>query len=191
MVMEKHRGSDATPTPGERPQIRIESMRRRHLRGVLRIEQAVNPRPWSLSLFLSELRYGDSRIYVIARSGLDLVGYAGLMLVAGDGHITNVGVDDAHRRHGVATRMMLVLARRALAEGTEALTLEVRMSNTGAQELYRRFGFAPAGVRKNYYADTDEDALIMWANDIDTPDYRARLFAIEQALPTPTLLEDE
>ena len=49
------------------------------------------------------------------------------------------------------------------------------MSNTGAQELYRRFGFAPAGVRKNYYSDTNEDALIMWANDIDTPEYRARL----------------
>ena len=66
-------------------------MRRRHLRGVLRIEEAVNPRPWSLSLFLSELRYRDSRVYVVARSGLEIVGYAGLMLVVGDGHITNVG----------------------------------------------------------------------------------------------------
>ncbi|MGK2930172.1 MAG: ribosomal protein S18-alanine N-acetyltransferase [Acidimicrobiales bacterium] len=191
-----------------RAQIRVEPMRRRHLRGVLRIEQDVNPRPWSLSLFLSELRYQDSRIYVVARAGIDIVGYAGVMLVAGDGHITNIGVNDAHRRHGVATRMMLVLARRALAEGAEALTLEVRMSNTGAQELYRRFGFAPAGVRKNYYPpsanpppasgpqtteapDGNEDALIMWANDIDTPEYRARLFDIEHALPTPTLLEDE
>lgn len=191
MVMERRHDPDVTPARGGRPQIRVETMRRRHLRGVLRIEQAVNPRPWSLSLFLSELRYGDSRVYVVARSGLDLVGYAGLMLVAGDGHITNVGVDEEHRRHGVATRMMLVLARRALAEGAEALTLEVRMSNTEAQELYRRFGFAPAGVRKNYYADSNEDALIMWANDIDTPEYRARLFDIEQALPTPTLLEDE
>ncbi len=191
-----------------RSQIRVEPMRRRHLRGVLRIEQEVNPRPWSLSLFLSELRYQDSRIYVVARAGIDIVGYAGVMLVAGDGHITNIGVNDAHRRHGVATRMMLVLARRALAEGAEALTLEVRMSNTGAQELYRRFGFAPAGVRKSYYppstksasapgpqragaSDGNEDALIMWANDIDTPEYRARLLSIDQALPTPTLLEDE
>ncbi len=191
MVMERRHDPDGMPARGGRPHIRVERMRRRHLRGVLRIEQAVNPRPWSLSLFLSELRYGDSRVYVVARSGLDIVGFAGLMLVAGDGHITNVGVDEEHRRHRVATRMMLVLARRGLAEGAEALTLEVRMSNTGAQELYRRFGFAPAGVRKNYYADSNEDALIMWANDIDTPEYRARLFDIEQALPTPTLLEDE
>ena len=188
MVMEKRHPSD--PDAGL-PRIRIEPMRRRHLRGVLRIEQEVNPRPWSLSLFMSELRYRESRIYLVARTGLDIVGYAGLMLVAGDGHITNVGVEESHRRHGVATRLMLVLARRALAEGAVALTLEVRMSNIAAQELYRRFGFAPAGVRKNYYADSNEDALIMWANDIDTPEYAARLLAIDQALPTPTLLEDE
>jgi ribosomal-protein-alanine N-acetyltransferase len=177
MVMER----DAPPAPG--PSIVVEPMRRRHLRGVLRIEQAVNPRPWSLSLFSSELRYRDSRVYVVARSGTELVGYAGLMLVAGDGHVTNVGVDESHRRRGVATRLLLELARRGLAEGAEALTLEVRVSNDAAQGLYRQFGFVPAGVRKAYYSDTGEDALIMWANDIDTPEYRARLFEIEASLP--------
>ena len=105
------------------------------------------------------------------------------MLVAGDGHVTNVGVAESHRRKAVATRLMLELARRALAEGAQALTLEVRVSNDAAQALYRRFGFAPAGIRKAYYADTNEDALIMWANDIDTPEYRARLFEIDAALP--------
>lgn len=177
MVMERE-----TPRTGHVPVV-LEPMRRRHLRGVLRIEQAVNPRPWSLSLFSSELRYRDSRVYVVARIGTQLVGFAGLMLVAGDGHITNVGVDESHRRKAIATRLMLELARRALAEGAVALTLEVRVSNDAAQALYRRFGFVPAGVRKAYYADTNEDALIMWANDIDTPEYRARLFEIEAALP--------
>lgn len=169
--------------------VRVGPMRRRHLRGVLRIEEQVNPRPWSLSLFMSELRYTESRAYLVARVGTEIVGYAGLMLVAGDGHVTNVGVDPAHRRQGIATRLMLELTRRALEEGAEALTLEVRMSNTGAQELYRRFGFVPAGVRKGYYSDAGEDALIMWATDIDTPAHRARLLEIEQALPTPTLRE--
>ena len=171
--------------------VRVEPMRRRHLRSVMRIEQQANPRPWSLSLFLSELRYTDTRVYLVARRGLEVVGYAGLMLVAGDGHVTNVGVDPGHRRLGIATRLMVVLARRALAEGAEALTLEVRASNTGAQELYRRFGFSPAGIRKNYYSDRNEDALIMWAEDIDTAAYRARLDRIERALPTPTLLEED
>jgi len=63
------------------------------------------------------------------------------------------------------------------------VTLEVRMSNDPAQGLYRKFGFAPAGVRKNYYAETNEDALVMWANDVDTPDYRQRLTRIEAVLP--------
>lgn len=175
--------------------VRVEPMRRRHLRGVLRIEQAVNPRPWSASLFLSELRYKESRVYLVALTEQTIVGYAGLMLVEGDGHITNIGVDPAHHRRGVATRLMLALVRRGIAEGAENLTLEVRASNTGAHELYRRFGFAPAGVRKDYYVRPGtigvapagperEDALVMWANDIDTPEYRSRLFALDQIHPT-------
>ena len=184
MVMQERDERRAASVP-----VRIGPMHRRHLRGVLRIEEQANPRPWSLSLFLSELRYTESRAYLIARVGTEIVGYAGLMLVAGDGHVTNVGVDPDHRRRGIATRLMLELVRRGLEEGAEALTLEVRVSNVAAQELYRRFGFVPAGVRKNYYSDANEDALIMWATDIDTPDYRARLQAIEQALPTPTLRE--
>jgi ribosomal-protein-alanine N-acetyltransferase len=177
------RASDPAPAA-----VRIEPMRRRHLRGVLRIEEQSNPRPWSSSLFLSELRYADSRAYYVARVEGQIVGYAGLMLVVGDGHVTNVGVDPACRRQGIATRLMLVLARRALEEA-EALTLEVRASNTGAQDLYRNFGFVPAGVRKGYYSDANEDAIIMWATEIDTPEYRARLNRIEAALPTPTILE--
>ncbi len=203
MVMERHAADGVDDRAAGA--ISVEDMRRRHLRAVLRIEQAVNPRPWSLGLFLSELRYRDSRIYVVARSGTDIVGYGGVMLIAGDAHITNVGVDEVHRRHKVATRMLLVLARRALAEGAVALTLEVRASNTAAQGLYRRFGFAPAGVRKNYYppetntehgsgsrppGQEPEDALIMWANDIDTAEYRVRLAEIEGALPSPTIWED-
>jgi ribosomal-protein-alanine N-acetyltransferase len=171
------------------PTISVTPMRRRHLRSVLRIEAETNPRPWTYSLFLSELRYGESRIYVVARKQHEVVGFAGLMLVVGDGHITNVGIDPEHRREGTATRLLAVLARRAIAEGVGALTLEVRESNTGAQELYRRFGFAPVGVRKNYYADANEDAVIMWANDIDTPTYRSRLAMLEDELPTATILE--
>ena len=190
MVMEREQHHDARSVAAA-ARVRVEPMRRRHLRAVLRIEEQVNPRPWSLSLFVSELRRPESRAYLVARVGGEVVGYAGLMLVAGDGHITNVGVDPDHRRRRIATRLLLELARRALEEGAEALTLEVRVTNTGAQELYRRFGFVPAGVRKGYYPATgeNEDALIMWATDIDTPEYRARLLEIEASLPTPTLLE--
>jgi [ribosomal protein S18]-alanine N-acetyltransferase len=64
------------------------------------------------------------------------------------------------------------------------------VSNTGAQELYRRFGFVPAGVRKGYYSDANEDALIMWATDIDTPEHAARLAALAAAVPGSTVVED-
>src|SRR6266511_2154094 len=142
-------------------------MRRRHVRGVLRIEQQVYPRPWTMSLFLSELALRSSRAYFVARVGRDVIGYGGLMMSADDGHITTLAVDPRWQRRQIATRLLLVLAREAIAREARSLTLEVRLSNRPAQELYRRFGFAPVGVRKNYYAETTEDALVMWAHETD------------------------
>ena len=123
-------------------------MRRRHLRGVLRIEQQVYPRPWTFGLFLGEISQRASRVYLVARVGSEVVGYAGMFRAIDDGHITTIAVDPAWQRRGIATRMLLVLARAAVDRGCRNLTLEVRISNSGAQALYQRFGFVPAGVRK-------------------------------------------
>ena len=99
-----------------------------------------------------------------------------------DGHVTTIAVDPAWHRHGIGTRLLLALAREAIARGATALTLEVRLSNQGAQELYRRFGFTAVGVRKGYYADTGEDALVMWAYEVERTGVRARLLdGIERA----------
>jgi [ribosomal protein S18]-alanine N-acetyltransferase len=168
----------------------IGPLRRRHLRGVLRIEQQVHPRPWSLGLFMSEIGYRGSRIYLSARVGPAVVGYAGLMLVPDDGHITNIAVDPSWHRHKVGTRLLLALARTGIDRGARNLTLEVRVRNHGAQALYRAFGFVPAGVRKGYYAETKEDALVMWANDVDSEAYRQRLAQIEATVPGSTTLEE-
>jgi ribosomal-protein-alanine N-acetyltransferase len=168
----------------------IGPMRRRHLRGVMRIEQQVYPRPWSMGLFVSELGYGTSRVYITARVGPSVVGYGGLMLVVDDGHVTTLAVEPRWHRHHIGTRLLLTLARAAIARGAKNLTLEVRMSNEPAQSLYRAFGFAPAGMRKGYYVETNEDALIMWANDVDTPEYAARLDRLAAALPHPTIHEE-
>lgn len=167
----------------------ISPMRRRHLRGVLRIEQQVYPRPWSLGLFMSELGYQGSRVYVTARIGGAVVGYGGLMLVADDGHITTLAVDPRWHRQRIGTRLMHALAQAAIARDAKNLTLEVRLGNDAAQALYRAFGFAPAGVRKGYYQETNEDALIMWSNDVHTPEYRRRLDALQSTLPRPTTVE--
>ena len=170
--------------------IDIVTMRRRHLRGVLRIEAQVYPRPWSLGLFLSELALRATRVYIVAKSGSTVVGYAGLMLTGSDGHVTTIAVDPVFHRRGVGSRLLVALSRAGIARGCTALTLEVRVSNDAAQELYRRFGYAPAGVRKNYYSETNEDALVMWAHDVDLPAYADRLASIESALPGTVTIED-
>jgi [ribosomal protein S18]-alanine N-acetyltransferase len=166
------------------------TMRRRHLRAVLRIEQQVYPRPWSMGLFMSELGIRSTRIYVVARVGSTLVGYGGLMLVAEDGHVTTLAVDPAWHRHKLGTRLLHALATNAIRRGAKNLTLEVRASNQPAQNLYRAFGFAPAGIRKGYYVETKEDAIVMWANDVDTPDYAQRLARLAAAVPGLTTIEE-
>jgi ribosomal-protein-alanine N-acetyltransferase len=110
----------------------------------------------------------------VARAGSALVGYAGLMFVTEDAHVTNIAVAADHQRSGVGTRLLAELAWEARRHGSEAMTLEVRVSNTGAQVLYRLFGFAPAGVRQRYYENT-EDAIVMWCHDIRSDEYETRL----------------
>jgi [ribosomal protein S18]-alanine N-acetyltransferase len=172
-------------------EVRITPMRRRHLRGVLRIEQQVYPRPWTSGLFLGEISQRASRVYLVARVGSEVVGYSGMFRAVDDGHITTIAVDPAWQRRGIATRMLLTLARAAVERGCRNLTLEVRMSNSGAQALYQRFGFVPAGVRKGYYPETGEDALVMWANDVDTELYAARLRELEGGVPGRTVIEGD
>ena len=180
--------SDPRGDPAAALDVTITPMRRRHLPSVLRIEGEVYPRPWSEELFLGEITY-QSRAYVVARVGPEVVGYAGLLVIADDGHITTVAVDPRWRRHAVASRMVLELCRQAVERGCNQLTLEVRASNRGAQELYRHFGFAPAGVRKGYYADDGEDAIIMWAHEASSDEYAQRLASIAASLPGTTVRE--
>ncbi len=158
----------------------VEPLRRRHLKAVLPLEAAAYPSGWSRSVFESEIdqvRTG-TRYYVVARLGREVVGYAGLWFVPdpnGDqAHITNIVVGEQFRRAGIARRLMLALAAEAIRRGCVAWTLEVRASSEGARELYRQFGFVPAGIRKRYY-DNVEDAIVMWCHDLATPEYADRL----------------
>jgi len=171
-------------------QVQLVPMRRRHLRSVLRIEGQVYPRPWSLSLFVSELALRSTRAYYVARVGGIVTGYCGVMLAGDDAHVTTIAVDPAWHRRGIGSRLLINAARLATRRGAKHLTLEVRVGNEPAQALYRAFGFHPAGVRKGYYVETNEDALVMWAEDIDTPEYAARLAALEARLPGTTIVEE-
>lgn len=166
--------------------ITITPMRRRHLPSVLAIEAQAYPRPWSARLFEEEIDR-SGRVYLVARAEATVVGYAGLLMIADDGHVATVAVERTWQHRGVATRLLGGLVGGARELGANQLTLEVRMSNTRAQELYRRFGFAPAGARKAYYGDNGEDALVMWAHDVAGPAYAERLAAVEASLAGRTV----
>jgi ribosomal-protein-alanine N-acetyltransferase len=178
-------GDEPSPLP-----VRIGPMRRRHLPAVLRIERQVYPRPWTMGLYLGELALPTSRAYVVAKIGNRVVGYGGVMFGFDEGHVTTIAVDPPLQGHRLGSRLLLVLAGRAVARGMRSLTLEVRVSNVGAQAMYRKFGFAPAGVRKNYYPEVNEDALVMWAHDVDGPAFAERLARLAAELPSPTVLDD-
>ncbi|MGH3664610.1 MAG: ribosomal protein S18-alanine N-acetyltransferase [Egibacteraceae bacterium] len=182
-------------TRGALDSVRIVPLRRRHLRGVLKIEQQVYPRPWSSALFASELGQPETRRYLVAlapRSALGrslpgraVAGYAGVMVAVGEAHITTVAVHPRHHRRKVASRLVLGVLREAVAMGAKAATLEVRDANRGAQRLYAAFGFVPVGVRPGYYAETGENAVIMWAHDLQSDGFAARLAAQERRLDRP------
>jgi len=154
----------------------VDRLKVRHIAPIMAIERDAYPRPWSAQVFHDELREARSgrRHYVVARRGRAVMGYGGVMFVADEAHITNLAVRPDERRAGVATRLMVALGAAAIAKGSEAWTLEVRATSLGAQALYRRFGFVPAGVRKNYY-EGNTDAIVMWCHDIQKEAYARKL----------------
>ena len=165
--------------------IELIPMRRRHIPQVLDIERRVYPRPWTMTLFLSEIVQRSTRYYIVARARRKVVGYAGLMVFGDEAHVTNIAVDPGVHRRKVASRLLFALVTEARRRGATACTLEVRVANHAAQGLYHQFGFAPVGIRKNYYAETGEDALIMWAEGLQTPAYAERLAGLAARIPAP------
>ena len=157
----------------------IRRMSLEDLDGVLALEREVYPEPWSAAIFQDELSRGNRR-YLAAEDDEGLAGYGGLMIIDEDAHVTTLAVAARARQQKLGTRIMLELVEESLAAGCRNLTLEVRVSNQPARDLYQRFGFAPVGLRKNYYRT--EDALVMWVIDIDEPEYRERLDAIRTEL---------
>lgn len=146
---------------------------------ILELERAIYPQPWSEGVFTDELTR-DDREYVVAEVVDRIVGFGGLMLIEDDAHVTTLAVRSGARLRGLGTQLMLQLVHVALERGARNLTLEVRSSNTGAKRLYEKFGMVTVGMRKHYYRD--DDAVIMWATDIDGPDYTERLRQIESSL---------
>lgn len=164
-------------------------MRHRDLRSVLRIEQQVFPQPWSHRLFVEELAQRRTRAYRTAWVGLEVVGFGGLMQIDEEAHVNTIAVAPAWQGRRLGAVVLGDLVRIGLERGARHLTLEVRVGNEPAIALYRRFGMAPVGVRPNYYPETGDDALVMWARDIDSPEYAERLRSIDAERPADVTVE--
>jgi ribosomal-protein-alanine N-acetyltransferase len=147
------------------------------------IERQAYARPWSPNLFVAEMSEPQNRSYLVARIDKDVVGYAGMICYGDEAHITNIAVDPMLQGHRIASRLLLEELRAAVGMAARAVSLEVRVTNWRAQRLYARFGFRPVGIRRNYYAELREDALIMWTDDIRSEAFARRLDTIERELP--------
>ncbi|MBS7344868.1 MAG: ribosomal protein S18-alanine N-acetyltransferase [Caryophanon sp.] len=128
------------------------------------IEVATFPTPWTLDSFYYEMNENQYAHYLVAEEDGQLVGFCGLWNVIDAAQITNVAVIEAMRGRGVGEALMREAMRLSKEAGMDVMSLEVRVTNTVAQNLYRKLGFQDGGLRKNYYADNGEDALVMWVN---------------------------
>ncbi len=148
----------------EAGEFHLRPMTVRDISQVMRVEQRSFTSPWSRQAFLAELLDNQFARYLVAERDGTVVGYAGVWLVVDEGHVTNIAVDPDFRGRHLGEALLRALMTICAANGILRMTLEVRVSNAVAQNLYKKFGFHGVGVRKGYYTDNHEDALIMWAN---------------------------
>jgi ribosomal-protein-alanine N-acetyltransferase len=155
----------------EMTRVELRRLQMRDLNAVEEIERRSYPTPWSRSMFASELAKPSS----ICLGAFDavtgrLVGYLIISRYVDAWHVMNVAVEPGERRRGIATTLLERLFELTGGRSRRGYTLEVRVSNTGAIRLYERLGFRPRGVRRGYYTDNREDALIMWKDPIEESD---------------------
>lgn len=133
---------------------------------VLAVESRSFTMPWSRQAFVDELTANLLARYLVLEGGAGVVGYAGVWIIGDEAHVTNIALLPECRGQGWGGRLFLALLATAWEAGAERMTLEVRPSNTSARQMYARFGFTEAGRRKGYYTDNQEDALILWQQNL-------------------------
>ncbi|MFQ5809062.1 MAG: ribosomal protein S18-alanine N-acetyltransferase [Armatimonadota bacterium] len=157
------------------------------LDAILAVERVCFSTPWTREAFVRELaREDDVALYVAARDGDEIVGYAGMWVLPVEAHLCTIAVAPRWRRKGLGKRILLHMIEEAVRRGAERIVLEYRVSNLAAHSLYMKYGFRLLGVRKNYYRDglTREDAIVASLDDIQAPEFAAQLDAWKQAVDT-------
>ena len=144
----------------------VEIMEIKDLEEVIEVEHQCFTTPWSRYSFICELSNNQFSHYILARHLGKVIGYAGMWIIIDETHVTNVGVLPEYRGEGVGELLMRSLMVLAKHQGAKKMTLEVRKSNYVAQNLYSKLGFEPVGIRRGYYLDNKEDAVIMWKQSL-------------------------
>jgi ribosomal-protein-alanine N-acetyltransferase len=137
-------------------------MREEDIDQVLEIEHASFATPWSREAFYNELNMNKFAVYIVLEVDKKVVGYCGVWVVIDEAHVTNIAILPEYRGRKFGEALMQNLFDVARTMGAKSMTLEVRVTNYVAQSMYRKFGFQKGGLRKNYYTDNQEDALVMW-----------------------------
>ena len=133
---------------------------------VVEIEKQCFSTPWSREAFENELEENELAHYFVAEIDGLVVGYAGMWIILDEAHVTNVAVLPGYRNMKLGLELMNALIEFSRSNRVSCMTLEVRRSNLVAQKLYGDLGFVPRGLRRQYYTDTQEDAIIMWLDNI-------------------------
>lgn len=131
---------------------------------LMEVEHASFTTPWTKEAFYHELVHNQFAYYVVAVLKERIVGYCGVWVIMDEAHITNIAVHPDVRGHKIGEMLLRQVISLSMAYGATRMTLEVRVSNYVAQSLYKKLGFIETGIRKGYYTDNHEDALIMWVN---------------------------
>ncbi|MCE5324196.1 ribosomal protein S18-alanine N-acetyltransferase [bacterium] len=162
-------------------EVDMRQMRREDVPRVMEIERECFPVPWHESAYLTELA-NRSAYYVVACKGSEIVGYAGMWVIMDEAHITTLGVARASRGEKIGERLLIALLDESLKRKCRRATLEVRQSNEVAQNLYRKYEFIPAAVRRGYYTDNQENAVVMWIDDMVCQSWQKKYRALKEQL---------
>jgi ribosomal-protein-alanine N-acetyltransferase len=177
MVLNESSGIDSNVT--------TEIMQLEDVERVAQLDELCFSSPWSLSAYITEM-YNRSSYYIVAKKDGKIVGFAGEWLIMDEAHITTLGVDPELRGQKIGERLLVNLLTEALNRGARRATLEVRRSNSVAQHLYDKYCFHMVAVRRAYYTDNYEDAIVMWTDDMRDPAFQQVMKANKERLGEPT-----
>lgn len=131
---------------------------------IVAIEESSFSTPWTADAFYRELTLNDYAYYVVIEKDGLVIGYCGLWMIIDESHITNIAILPEYRGQKLGDALLKEVIEQAKELGAKTMTLEVRVSNEVAKQLYRKHGFQNGGIRKGYYSDNQEDGLVMWVN---------------------------